>query len=203
SSRTAPCASHEPIHSGAHQVSIFIGSNAGETIEPGFVSSTVAVIGNPKTPSGAADIIFAGSGDDRVAGGGGHDIAFLGAGNDFYTWNSGDGNDLVDGGSGSDTLAFNGSAAAGTIKLSSSLLGTTRVSSSAENGSATLTDVEHIVVSAGDGDDVVDASGLPAGRASLEINGGRGNDRLIGSTGNDTFVWNPRDGSDIVEGSSG
>src|SRR6185295_17771127 len=130
-----------------------------------------------------------------------NDIAYLGAGNDLYTWNTGDGNDLVDGGSGSDTLAFNGSAAAETIRLSNSILGTTRVSTSAENGSVTLTGVEHIVVSAGD--DVVDASGLPAGRASLEINGGRGNDRLIGSTGNDSFVWNPGDGSDIVEGNSG
>jgi len=184
-------------------VSLFIGSNAGETIEPGFVSPSVTVIGNPKTPGAGADIILAGSGDDRVAGGGGSDIVSLGAGNDLYTWNSGDGNDLVDGGSGSDTLAFNGSAAAETIRLSNSILGTTRVSTSAENGSVTLTGVEHIVVSAGDGDDVVDASGLPAGRASLEINGGRGNDRLIGSTGNDSFVWNPGDGSDIVEGNSG
>jgi len=184
-------------------VSIFIGSNAGETIEPGFVSPSVTVIGNPKTPGAGVDIILAGSGDDRVAGGGSSDIVSLGAGNDLYTWNSGDGNDLVDGGSGTDTLAFNGSAAAETIRLSSGLLGTTQVATSAESGSVTLTGVEHIVVSAGDGDDVVDASGLPAGRASLEINGGRGNDRLIGSTGNDTFVWNPGDGSDIVEGNAG
>ena len=48
-------------------MSIFIGSNAGETIEPGFVSPTVAVIGNPKTPGAGVDIILAGSGDDRVA----------------------------------------------------------------------------------------------------------------------------------------
>jgi Ca2+-binding RTX toxin-like protein len=184
-------------------VSIFIGTNAGETIEPGFVSPTVAVIGNPKTPGAGADIILAGSGDDRVAGGGGNDIAFLGAGNDLYTWNSGDGNDLVDGGSGTDTLAFNGSAAAETIKLSSSVLGTTRVSSSADNGSVTSTGVEHIVVSAGDGDDIVDASSLPAGRASLDIFGGRGNDLLIGSAGNDSFVWNPGDGSDTIEGGNG
>ncbi|MFL6570926.1 MAG: hypothetical protein ACJ8G4_04165, partial [Burkholderiales bacterium] len=184
-------------------MSIFIGSNAGETIEPGFVSPSVTVIGNPKTPGAGVDIILAGSGDDRVAGGGGNDIASLGAGNYLYTWNSGDGNDLVDGGSGSDTLAFNGSAAAETIKLSSGILGTTRVSSSADNGGVTLEGVEHIVVSAGAGDDVVDASGLPAGRAALEIIGGRGNDLLIGSAGNDTFVWNPGDGSDTVEGGHG
>ncbi|HEY1289992.1 MAG TPA: calcium-binding protein, partial [Burkholderiales bacterium] len=184
-------------------MSIFIGSNAGETIEPGSVSSTVVVIGNPKTPGAGADIILAGNGDDRVAGGGGNDVAALGGGNDLYTWSSGDGNDLVDGGSGSDTLAFNGSAAAETIRLSNGLLGTTQVSSSADNGGVTLTSVERIVVSAGAGDDVVDASALPAGRATLEIRGGQGNDRLIGSTGDDTFVWNPGDGSDSVEGNSG
>jgi len=184
-------------------VSIFIGSNAGETIEPGFVSPSVTVIGNPKTPGAGVDIILAGSGDDRVAGGGGNDLVSLGAGNDLYTWNSGDGNDLVDGGSGSDTLAFNGSAGADTIKLASGILGTTRVSSSVDNGSVTLTGVEHIVVSAGAGDDVVDASGLPAGRATLEIRGGQGNDRLIGSAGDDTFVWNPGDGSDTIDAGNG
>ncbi|HET7362364.1 MAG TPA: hypothetical protein VFJ70_02210, partial [Burkholderiales bacterium] len=87
-------------------MSIFIGSNAGETIEPGFVSPTVKVIGHPNTPSAATDLIFAGSGNDIVAGGGGNDIAFLGAGDDLFIWNSGDGSDFVDGGAGTDTLAF-------------------------------------------------------------------------------------------------
>ena len=80
-------------------MSIFIGSNAGETIEPGNVSATVAIIGHTKTPSAASDLIFAGGGNDIVAGGGGNDIAFLGAGDDLFVWNSGDGSDLVDGGS--------------------------------------------------------------------------------------------------------
>ena len=108
-------------------------------------------------------MIFAGSGDDRVAAGGGNDIVFLGAGNDLFTWNSGDGSDFVDGGSGTDTLAFNGSAAGETIKLSAGILGTTRVSNNVENVNMTLTGMERIVIRAGVGDDVVDASALPAG----------------------------------------
>ena len=35
------------------------------------------------------------------------------------------------------------------------------------------------------------------------MTGGRGNDVALLGTGNDTFVWNPGDGSDIVEGQAG
>ena len=184
-------------------MSLFIGSNAGETIEPGSVSSTVTVIGNPKTPSAAIDLIFAGGGNDRVAGGGGNDIAFLGGGDDLFTWNSGDGSDVVDGGSGVDTLAFNGDSAAETIRLTTGILGTIRVSDNVGNVNMTLSDMERIVIRAGAGNDVVDASALPAGRALLEIFGGDGNDLLIGSAGNDTFVWNPGDDNDTLEGQAG
>lgn len=71
------------------------------------------------------------------------------------------------------------------------------------------------------GDDVINASGLAAGRVSLALNGGAGNDTIVGSqgddtvvggqgsdtamlgAGNDTFVWNPGDGSDAVDGGAG
>jgi len=71
------------------------------------------------------------------------------------------------------------------------------------------------------GNDVIDASRLRSGLASLTLNGGDGDDRIIGSAGNDlvnggrgndtallgagndTFVWNPGDGSDVVEGQAG
>src|SRR5262249_15163017 len=55
--------------------------------------------------------------------------------------------------------------------------------------------------------DVLDASDLLATNASqlikLTVNGGAGNDTLIGSPGNDSFVWNPGDGSDTIEGGDG
>jgi Ca2+-binding RTX toxin-like protein len=71
------------------------------------------------------------------------------------------------------------------------------------------------------GADHIDASAVMAGVISLTLNGGAGNDMLIGSQGddlviggqgadtaflgdgNDTFVWNPGDGSDVVEGQGG
>jgi Ca2+-binding RTX toxin-like protein len=80
---------------------------------------------------------------------------------------------------------------------------------------------DQLVINGGAGNDVIDASHLPAGQISLTLNGGAGDDTLIGSqgndlvnggtgndvallgAGNDTFVWNPGDGSDTVEGQAG
>jgi Ca2+-binding RTX toxin-like protein len=71
------------------------------------------------------------------------------------------------------------------------------------------------------GADVINASGLAAGQMLLQIEGGLGNDLVIGSAGNDLvfggdgddtallgagddkFVWNPGDDNDIVEGQDG
>ena len=80
---------------------------------------------------------------------------------------------------------------------------------------------DQLTVNALAGDDVVDASGLQANAIALTLNGGDGADILIGSqgddlstaaaattsallgAGDDTFVWNPGDGSDTVEGQAG
>jgi len=71
------------------------------------------------------------------------------------------------------------------------------------------------------GDDVINASSLEADGIKLTMNGGLGNDILIGSegddlinggdgndtalmgAGNDTFVWNPGDDNDTLEGQDG
>ncbi|HEY6992736.1 MAG TPA: calcium-binding protein, partial [Xanthobacteraceae bacterium] len=82
-------------------------------------------------------------------------------------------------------------------------------------------DLPRVTVSAGAGDDVIDAGNLPANQISLTLDGGAGNDLILGSHGNDTvrggsgndvallgdgndvFVWNPGDGSDVVDGQGG
>src|SRR6202008_4048000 len=71
------------------------------------------------------------------------------------------------------------------------------------------------------GDDVIDTSGLAAGKIQVQVNGGLGADVFIGGNGdetvvggdgndiallgggNDTFVWNPGDDNDVVEGQAG
>jgi Ca2+-binding RTX toxin-like protein len=89
---------------------------------------------------------------------------------------------------------------------------------------------DKLIIEAGAGNDVINAAGLAAGVIGLTIDGGAGNDMIIGSqgddtliggdgndtviggrgndtallgNGNDTFVWNPGDGSDVVEGQAG
>ena len=89
---------------------------------------------------------------------------------------------------------------------------------------------DSLTVNALGGDDGVDASQLPAGILHLTIDGGSGNDRIIGSqgadtllggdgndfidgkqgadvvsmgAGNDEFEWDPGDGSDTVDGGAG
>ena len=81
--------------------------------------------------------------------------------------------------------------------------------------------LDQLTIAGGIGDDVIDASGLPANRINLVLNGGAGNDVILGShgndavnggagndvaalgNGNDLFVWNPGDGSDFVDGQGG
>ena len=55
-----------------------------------------------------------------------------------------------------------------------------------------------LTLNGGDGDDLIMGS-----QGDDLVNGGRGNDTALLGAGNDTFVWNPGDGSDTVEGQAG
>jgi Ca2+-binding RTX toxin-like protein len=81
--------------------------------------------------------------------------------------------------------------------------------------------LDRLVINGQGGDDVINSQSLRAGAIQLAVNGGDGNDFIVGSdgddlvnggrgndtvflgAGDDTFVWNPGDGSDIVEGQAG
>ncbi len=80
---------------------------------------------------------------------------------------------------------------------------------------------DNLTINALGGDDVVNASSLEADGIQLTVNGGLGEDILVGSAGNDffnggdgndtalmgagddTFVWNPGDDNDTLEGQDG
>jgi Ca2+-binding RTX toxin-like protein len=98
-------------------MSVFTGTDAAETITPGFVSATVTSSGQPR-PSNEADVISSAGGNDIVAGGQGNDTALLGTGDDTFLWAPGDGSDTVEGQAGTDTLDFAGSNVAEMIYIS-------------------------------------------------------------------------------------
>ena len=80
---------------------------------------------------------------------------------------------------------------------------------------------DRLVLNGLGGDDVINATGLEADGIKLTINGGLGNDIMLGSegddlinggdgndtalmgAGDDTFVWNPGDDNDTIEGQAG
>jgi Ca2+-binding RTX toxin-like protein len=253
--------------------------------------------------SQGADTILGGDGDDFVFGDNGNDTALLGAGDDVFEWNPGDGNDVVEGQDGVDRLMFFGSNAGETINILANggrtlflrdvanvtmdMAGMERIEYRALAGADNIvvgdltgtgvTNVEldlrgpngggdgaadtvtvngtqgadvfgitgdaggvrvfglsaqvdifqqeqaddRVVLNGQGGDDVIDASSLEADGIQLSINGGLGNDVLIGSegddlitggdgndfvlmgAGDDRFTWNPGDDNDTLEGQDG
>jgi Ca2+-binding RTX toxin-like protein len=141
-------------------MSLFIGTDANETITPDLVSASVTVLGEPKKPSAAADLISAGGGDDVVAGGGGNDIAFLGAGDDTFIWQPGDGSDTVDGGTGNDRLVFQGSSADESLAVSAGRFGLASLTRDVGDVRMTLNDIERVELATLDGKDHITVNDL-------------------------------------------
>jgi len=120
-----------------------------------------------------------------------------------------------------DTVTVNGTAVDDSIKLASAgtQIDITGLSETVIIDHSSTIDL--LAINGLGGDDVIDASSIGLGRLALTLNGGAGDDLIIGGFGNDlivggtgsdtalmgggndTFVWNPGDGSDIVEGQSG
>ena len=55
-----------------------------------------------------AETLLGGAGNDSLDGNKGNDLALLGAGDDTFAWDPGDGSDVVEGEAGADTMRFNG-----------------------------------------------------------------------------------------------
>jgi Ca2+-binding RTX toxin-like protein len=179
---------------------------------------------------GGIDQLFGGDGNDTLTGGDANDQAFGEGGNDRLIWNPGDDTDLNEGGDGIDTVEVNGGN--GTEGFSLTVNGT-RVRFDRINPAPFSIDIgtsENLVLNANSGDDSFSASGNLAALIQITVDGGLGNDMLLGSNGidrllggdgndfvdgnqgadvaqmgagDDTFQWDPGDGSDMVEGQDG
>jgi Ca2+-binding RTX toxin-like protein len=121
-----------------------------------------------------------------------------------------------------DNVIVNGTAGDDTVTVASSGAGVVvnglaaKVTLAGTEGA-----LDSLTVNGLGGNDTINASALKAGQINLTINGGAGDDKIIGSqgddtvfgaqgndtallgAGNDTFVWNPGDGSDTVDGQAG
>jgi Ca2+-binding RTX toxin-like protein len=126
------------------------------------------------------DNLLGAGGNDFIDGNQGDDTAFMGAGDDVFQWDQGDGSDVVSGGSGSDTVLFNGDDTGETLE----------VSPTGEQDAVFIRDgeivmdfsgVEHVVVNALGGADTFtmsDLSGIDVRKITVNLAG-----TLGGNTG--------------------
>jgi Ca2+-binding RTX toxin-like protein len=217
---------------GALPATTMIGGLGDDTLTGG--SGGDIVIGQDGNDSllgkGGFDRMFGGGGNDTLTGGDADDQAFGEAGDDRMIWNPGDDTDLNEGGAGTDTTEVNGGN--GAEQFTATANGT-RVRFDRVNPAPFSIDMgttERLVLNANGGDDAFSATGNLAVLVQITVDGGAGNDTLLGSNGadvilggdgndfvdgqqgndvgflgagDDTFQWDPGDGSDVVEGQDG
>ena len=179
---------------------------------------------------GGNDFLFGGGDNDTLTGGDADDQVFGQAGNDRMIWNPGDDTDLNEGATGTDTVEVNGGN--GAEQFTTTANGT-RVRFDRLNPAPFAIDIgtsENLVLNANGGDDSYSATGNLAALIKVTVDGGTGNDNLLGSNGadvmlggdgndfvdgqqgndvgfmgagDDTFQWDPGDGNDVIEGQDG
>jgi Ca2+-binding RTX toxin-like protein len=179
---------------------------------------------------GGFDFLFGGAGNDVLTGGDADDQVFGEAGDDRMIWNPGDDTDLFEGGTGNDTAEVNGGNGAEAFTLTAN---GARVRFDRIDPAPFALDIgttENLVLRMNGGNDSFSATGNLAALIKVTVDGGAGNDTILGSngndllmggadhdfidgqqgndvaflgTGNDVFQWDPGDGSDVVEGQEG
>ena len=179
---------------------------------------------------GGFDFLFGGAGNDILTGGDADDQIFGEAGDDRMIWNPGDDTDMLEGGAGNDTAEVNGGNGAEvfTATANGTRVRFDRIDPAPFNLDMGTT--ENLVLNMNGGDDSFSATGNLATLIKVIVDGGSGNDTILGSNGNDTllggdgndfidgqqgndtvflgagndvFQWDPGDGSDLVEGQDG
>ncbi|MGG5823940.1 beta strand repeat-containing protein [Falsiroseomonas sp. HW251] len=142
------------------------------------------------------DQLLGGDGNDFVAGGRGADSAFLGAGDDVFQWNPGDGSDVVEGQDGTDRLLFFGANVSETINI---LANGSRALFTRDIAAVTmdLNGVERIDFRALGGADnitVGDLAGTPVTQVDIDLRGPNGG----GDGAADSVTVNGTQGADTI-----
>ena len=178
-----------------------------------------------------ADVLRGGAGNDTLLGNRGNDIVLGQDGDDLLIVNDGDGSDFLEGGEDTDTVQVNGSNTAGDSfridpngdrvrfrrnNLEQFILNIGTTENLDVNGqgggdviiaSVGLADLTNLDLDGGEGNDLLigsdGADTLRGGAGNDTLLGGRGNDVKLGQDGNDLLIWNNGDGSDFLEGGEG
>jgi VCBS repeat-containing protein len=162
-----------------------VGTSGVDTINlSGYQVSGIALIdtgsGNDAvTGSGSADTINAGGGKDTIDAGGGNDLILVGVNQD---------GDIVNGGAGTDTVR----ATTGNIGIIYGSISNVEVFDAAGFANVRLTGTSNA--------ETIDLSAKTL-LGGMAVNGGDGNDTIIGTTGNDILVGDT--GADTLTGGAG
>jgi hypothetical protein len=150
---------------------------------------------------GGFDSLFGGAQNDLLTGGDADDQVFGEAGNDRMIWNPGDDTDLNEGGTESDTVEVNGGGAAEQFSVTAN---GTRVRFDRVNPAPFAIDIgtsESLTLNMNGGNDQFSAGGNLAALIRIVVDGGTGNDTMLGSNGPDTLI--AQDGNDFIDGNQG
>ena len=162
-----------------------------------------------------ADTLRGEGGTDRLIGfRGSTDVVFGGVGDDVMVWNNGDGTDVNDGDAGIDEVEVNGSPAAGdafTYKADPATAGRVQFNRTNLITFGINFTAERLTVNGLGGDETAApdpaAPGGIAALTSVTLNGGTGDDQLVGADGADLITGGGgfdtlvgADGADLVRG---
>jgi Ca2+-binding RTX toxin-like protein len=166
------------------------------TLPAGVIKLTVDGGANNDTLLGSqgADVFLGGAGADFIFGDNGNDLALMGADDDVFQWDPGDGSDTLEGQGGVDKMLFNGSGASENIDILANG-GRVLFLRDVANVTMDLDDVEQIDFNAlGGADDIVvgDLSGTDMTQIGLDLRGPNGG----GDDAADTITVNGTNGDD-------
>src|SRR5207302_2715334 len=124
--------------------------------------------------------------------------AFMGAGNDTFVWNPGDGSDTVEGQGGQDTLQFNGANVAEKIDLSANgqRLRFTRDVGNIVMDVDGVEQVNFVALGGADTITVNDLTGTAVQQVNLDLSGTQGSGTGDGAA--DTVIVNGTNGADQI-----
>ena len=139
-----------------------------------------------------SDTFNGGDGDDIVTGGRGADVLNGGAGADTFIYGAADGADTIDGGTGIDTVKLVSSTI---MVLAPTVFANWSNIEIIDASATTLAKIQGTT-----GADTIDMSAFSQ-LINVELNGGGGNDTIIGTAGDDLIVGGG--GADVLTGNGG